>query len=311
MKFIPAYIKTYEERKIKDKIEQALQLLKNQCKVCPRRCKVDRYNNKFGVCKIGRYAKVSSASPHFGEEDVLRGWRGSGTIFFSGCNLKCVFCQNYDISWLNDGYEVTPKELANLMIRLQEMGCHNINFVTPEHVVPQIIESLPFAIEKNLNIPIVYNTSSYDGPDSLKLMDGIVDIYMPDFKFWSEENSLKYLKAKDYPQVAKESIKQMHLQTGDLIIDENGVAQRGVLVRYLVMPNHLDETKQIMNFLAGISKNMYVNIMDQYRPCWYANKYPKINRPITSQEYRVAFEYAQKSGLNRFDKKFRKVIMYF
>ncbi|WP_448605591.1 radical SAM protein [Thermoflexus hugenholtzii] len=310
--FVPAYLKTYEEGRLKEKVEEALSHLGPSCRVCPRLCKgVNRLENAFGVCRVGRYARVASAFPHFGEEDVLRGWRGSGTIFFSWCNLRCVFCQNYEISQLGEGEELTPKELARLMIRLQEMGCHNINFVTPEHVVPQIVEALPYAIEMGLRVPLVYNTSAYDSLESLRVMEGLVDIYMPDFKLWTPERSRKYLLAANYPEVARRAIAEMHRQVGELRVDEDGLAVRGVLVRHLVMPGLLDETREIMRWLAGLSRDTYVNLMDQYYPAWKAKtdpRYAEINRRVFRREMEEAFRIAREAGLWRFDVRWRMVI---
>jgi putative pyruvate formate lyase activating enzyme len=235
--FVPAYLKTYEHGQLKEKAEEALSLLAS-CTICPRNCHVDRLENNHGMCRVGRYARVSSFFAHFGEEDVLRGWRGSGTIFFSWCNLRCVFCQNFETSQIGEGEEVPPRDLARMMIRLQEMGCHNINFVTPEHVVPQILEALPHAIDMGLRLPLVYNTSSYDSLDSIRLLDGVVDIYMPDFKLWDAENCRKYLLARDYVAAARDVVKAMHLQVGELKGDHQGLALRGVLVRHLVMPGY-------------------------------------------------------------------------
>ncbi len=303
--FEPVYLKTYDKGLLEKKVSKALEKLR-ECKVCPRNCKVNRLENKVGICRIGRHAYVASYFPHFGEEDCLRGWHGSGTIFFSGCNLRCVFCQNFDISWQVTGLQVNAKTLAKMMIELQAKGCHNINLVTPEHVVPQIIEALPYAIEMGLKLPIVYNTSAYDSIDSLKLMEGIVDIYMPDFKFWSAEKCLRYLGARDYAEVAKQAIKEMHRQVGELVFDENGLALRGLLIRHLVMPNNLDETEKIMEFIANeISKDTYVNIMDQYFPYGKVLERPdmfaEIARPINNEEYAKALEIAKNKGLWRFD----------
>jgi len=304
--FIPAYLKSYDKGILERKVDKALKILEN-CEVCPRRCNVNRVKNKLGICRIGRYAKVSSFFPHFGEEDCLRGWNGSGTIFFSFCNLKCVFCQNFEVSWIGEGIEVGPKEIAKMMIILQEKGCHNINLVTPEHVVPQILEAIPFAIEMGLNLPIVYNTSSYDSIESLKLMEGIVDIYMPDFKFFTPKLAKFYLTAEDYPKVAMAAIKEMHSQVGELKFDENGLALRGVLLRHLVMPGFLNETKKIMKWVANeISKDTYVNLMDQYYPAGMVlkqpEKYKKIARRITREEFNKAVEIARRFGLHRFDR---------
>jgi putative pyruvate formate lyase activating enzyme len=241
-----------------------------------------------------------------GEEDCLRGWRGSGTIFFSMCNLRCVFCQNFDISHEGYGRITTPEYLSAMMLKLQAAGCHNINFVTPEHNVPQVLEALVPAIEGGLRIPLVYNTSAYDSLESLRLLDGIVDIYMPDFKIWDPEHALRYLKAKDYPQVARAAITEMHRQVGALTFDQNGLALRGVLIRHLVMPEDIAGTSAIMHFLAQeISTDTYVNIMRQYRPSGKVNAedYSEINRRISHQEYQQAFIDARQAGLWRFDQR--------
>jgi putative pyruvate formate lyase activating enzyme len=309
--FVPAYLKTYEEGRLEEKVEEALSHLGPSCRVCPRLCKgVDRLSNQFGVCKVGRHARVSSAFPHFGEEDVLRGWEGSGTIFFSWCNLRCVFCQNFEVSQVGEGEELDAKTLARVMIRLQEIGCHNINFVTPEHVCPQIVEALGYAIPMGLQLPLVYNTSSYDSMDSLRIMDGLVDIYMPDFKLWDEEKSREYLAATNYPQVARQVIEEMHRQVGELKVDEDGLALRGVLVRHLVMPGRADDTRQIVTWLASLSKDTYVNLMDQYYPAWKAKTNPRfheINRRVTKPEMIQAEQMARESGLWRLDDRWRKM----
>lgn len=280
------------------------------CTVCPRDCHIDRLANKIGVCKSGRLARVSSHFPHFGEEDVLRGWMGSGTIFMAWCNLRCVFCQNYETSQLGDGDEVTPQGLAGMMLELQDRGCHNINFVTPEHVVPQILEALPHAYNLGVRLPIVYNTSSYDSRHSIELMDGIVDIYMPDFKLWSGERARKYLLAPDYPSVARCITRLMHEQVGELVVDEQGLALRGVIVRHLVMPGMLDDTQEMMKFLAReLSTDTFVNIMDQYYPAYRAKseaKYADINRRIYPAELDEAYAHAAAAGLWRFDSQWRQ-----
>lgn len=303
--FEPAYRRLYESGELQVRVERARALLES-CRACPRDCRVNRLEDKTAACHTGRYAIVSSYFPHFGEEDCLRGWNGSGTIFFSMCNLRCVFCQNYDISQLGQGREVRPQELAAMMLELQARGCHNINFVTPEHVVPQILEALPLAVERGLRLPLVYNTSAYDSLESLQLMDGIIDIYMPDFKFWDATLSLRYVKAKDYPEVARRAIKEMHRQVGDLVLDEHGLARRGLLVRHLVMPGELAGTRQIMRFLAQeISPATYVNIMGQYYPAGKVSgaKYAEINRRITAREYEAAVQAAWQEGLRRLDQR--------
>jgi putative pyruvate formate lyase activating enzyme len=307
--FTPAYLQTHESGRLKDKVDEALSHLGPSCRVCPRLCKgVDRLTDQFGVCKVGRRARVASAFPHFGEEDVLRGWCGSGTIFFSWCNLRCVFCQNFETSQLGEGEELDARGLARLMLSLQKQGCHNINFVTPEHVAPQIVEALPHAIALGLRVPLVYNTSSYDSMESLQVMDGLVDVYMPDFKLWDENASRLYLAAANYPGVARHVITEMHRQVGDLRADEDGLALRGVLVRHLVMPGRLGDTREIVRWLAALSRDTYLNLMDQYYPAWKAKTNPyfeSINRRVTRPEMAEANELARAAGLWRLDDRWR------
>ncbi len=275
-----------------------------RCEVCPRNCRVDRLVNDARVCATGRLARVSTWFAHFGEEDCLRGTRGSGTIFFSFCNLKCVFCQNHDTSQAGHGRELRPEDLAGAMLDLQTQGCHNINFVTPEHVVPQILEALPIAMDRGLRLPIVYNTSSYDSLESLAWMDGIVDIYMPDVKLWTAQAALRYLKAKDYPDVARRIVSEMHRQVGPLVIGPDGLAQRGVLVRHLVMPGLLDETRAIFQFLArDVSPDTYVNVMGQYRPEYRTGDFPEIDRRPTAREMNEARRLFFEAGLRRIDER--------
>jgi putative pyruvate formate lyase activating enzyme len=288
------------------------------CRACPRDCGVNRLEDRWAACKTGRYALVSSQFPHFGEEDCLRGWNGSGTIFFTHCNLRCVFCQNYDISQdVRPPYRtganvpleqpgVAPHELAAMMLELQARGCHNINFVTPEHVVPQIAEAVPIAIRHGLRLPIVYNTSAYDALDSIDLMDGLVDIYMPDFKYWSPERSRTYMKAEDYPDAARAAIAAMHAQVGPLTFDNEGLARRGVLIRHLVMPGCLEETRAILEWIADtLGPDTYVNLMDQYHPAGKVSgtSYAEINRRLTSAEFREAHRIAADLGLRRIDER--------
>jgi putative pyruvate formate lyase activating enzyme len=283
-----------------------------ECRACPRDCSVDRLDDKWSVCKTGRYAQVSSYFPHFGEEDCLRGWRGSGTVFFAHCNLRCVFCQNFDISQaLKPGISLRgtppgtpwgtpPDRLAGMMLELQDLGCHNINLVTPEHVVPQVLEALSEAAEAGLSLPIVYNTSGYDALESLKLMDGVVDIYMPDFKLWSAERSRAYLKAEDYPEAARAAIAEMHRQVGPLRCGDAGVAERGLLIRHLVMPGCLDETRAILEWIAEkLGRATYVNLMDQYRPAGRVGggRYAELDTPVDPREFSVAIELASSLGL--------------
>jgi len=297
--FEPAYLTLHRSGELLCRAEAALASLV-ECRVCPRDCRINRLEDETATCKTGRYAQVSSYFAHLGEEDCLRGWRGSGTIFFNMCNLRCVFCQNYDISQVKRGQEVGPVELAAMMLELQEIGCHNINFVTPEHVVPQILEGLVIAVEAGLRLPIVYNTSGYDSLESLRLLDGIVDIYMPDFKFFTADASLRYLKARDYGEIARRVIKEMNRQVGPLKVDRRGIAKRGVLVRHLVMPGLLNETRQIFDFLAKeVAPDTYVNVMAQYHPAWKVSseKYVEINRPLSMADHNEAIRLAEEAGL--------------
>ena len=302
--FVPAYLKTYELGQLTERVLAAQQLLRC-CKVCPRDCHVNRWENKTGVCKTGRRARVSSAFAHFGEDVCLRGWNGSGTIFFSGCNLGCVFCQNFEISHLAQGQELDASQLAAGMLRLQAAGCHNINFVTPEHVVPQVLEALLIAIPGGLRLPLVYNTGAYDSVESIGLMDGVVDVYMPDFKLWDPQLCAKYLRAGDYADTARRVIKAMHDQVGELCVDEDGLALRGVLVRHLVMPGLLEETRSVLRWLATeLSPDTYVNLMDQYHPAHKAETDPQfseINWCLSGPEFSQALACAEEAGLWRLD----------
>lgn len=295
----PGYLSLYESGELFTRIEKGKALLQG-CRVCPRRCQVNRLEDERGVCKVGRRIKVSSYGPHFGEEAPLVGAHGSGTIFITSCNLGCVFCQNFDISHLGEGNEVSPARLAQMMVELQQLGCHNVNFVTPTHAAPQILEALPIAVENGLHIPLIYNTGGYDLVETLQLLEGIFDIYMPDFKFSDNKTAATLCMANDYPQVAMNAIREMHRQTGDLVIDHQGVAVRGLIVRHLVMPNGLAGTRKVMQFLSRvISPDTYVNIMDQYRPCGLAGKYPEINRRIRAEEFEDALKIAHEEGLRR------------
>ena len=299
---MPSYIEAHRTGKLADSIRKAYKKLEN-CRLCPRECQVNRLKDEKGVCRTGLSAVVSSYNPHFGEEAPLVGTNGSGTIFITNCNLLCVFCQNWEVSHLADGSKVNSETLAGMMLNLQMRGCHNINFVTPSHIIPQILDALPFAIEGGLNVPLVYNSSGYDSVETLKLVEGIFDIYMPDFKFWDPEMARKYLKAPDYPEKAREALKEMHRQVGDLTLDRNGIALKGILLRHLVMPEGAAGTRDIMRFIAReISPNTYVNIMNQYRPCGIANKYPSLNRTITRDEYEEALRAAVEEGITRIDR---------
>ncbi|HEY4621646.1 MAG TPA: radical SAM protein [Gaiellaceae bacterium] len=297
----PSYL-DLDVSELERRATEAFELLGPRCLVCPRECKVDRRADVPGLCAVGRHAVVASWFPHFGEEECLRGWNGSGTIFFSGCNLRCVFCQNWDISWGHvRGVVATPDRLAAMMLELQGRGCHNVNFVTPEHVVPQVLEALPLAIEGGLTLPLVYNTSAYDSLDSLRLMEGLVDVYMPDFKLWTREASRRYLRRADYPDVARETIREMHRQVGDLVLDERGLARRGLLLRHLVMPGLLDETRAILRFVAEeLGTGCYVNLMAQYYPSGRVGRdgeFAEIDRHVFSEEYVEALALAEELGL--------------
>ncbi len=303
--FLPAYVSLWRSGKLAARVEHALAKLQN-CVLCPRDCHVDRLADKFAVCRSGRYARVSSHFPHFGEENCLRGTRGSGTIFFSGCNLRCVFCQNFEISWRVEGKITPPARLAGMMLDLQARGCHNINLVTPEHVVPQILEALLIAVEGGLHLPLVYNTSAYDSLDSLALMDGVVDIYMPDFKFWDPEMARRYVRAPNYPEAARRAIKEMHRQVGPLVLDETGVAVRGVLLRHLVMPGEIAGTREILQWIAReLGPDTYVNLMPQYYPAGKVSdkEHAEINRCITAGEFEAALEAAAEARLQRLDQR--------
>ncbi|WP_348530845.1 radical SAM protein [Methanothrix sp.] len=282
---------------LQSRAEEAIRRLEH-CDICPRRCGVNRAEGELGFCRTGRLAKVSSAGPHYGEEPPLVGYHGSGTIFFAGCNLACVFCQNYEISQLDMGVEVTAERLAGIMMHLQLTGCHNVNLVTPTHVVPQILEALVIAREMGLSIPLVYNSGGYDSVETLRLLDGIVDIYMPDAKYGSDEMAIRYSNAPGYVGVMKAAIREMHRQVGDLVI-ENGIAVRGLLVRHLVLPNNLAGTAEVVRFISELSRNTYINIMDQYRPEYKADQYDELSRRITLSEYREALRLARSAGLSR------------
>jgi putative pyruvate formate lyase activating enzyme len=305
----PSYLALHRSGALTERAERALALLDGRCLVCPRLCKVDRLADQPGLCRVGRRAVVASHFPHFGEENCLRGRRGSGTIFFSGCNLRCVFCQNHEISWQLQGERVSPRRLAAMMLDLQHVGCHNINWVTPEHVVPQILEALPLAVAGGLRLPIVYNTSAYDSLDSLQLMDGIVDVYMPDFKLWSSELSRRYLAKRDYAEVARRTVAEMHRQVGDLVFDEHGLARRGLLVRHLVMPGLVEETEAILRWIAEqVGRNTYVDVMAQYYPAGRTGEFPEIDRHLYRSEFERALELADDLGLRRLDERSRSAL---
>jgi putative pyruvate formate lyase activating enzyme len=294
--FTPAYVETRERGLLKEKIDEAYEILK-ACTVCPRTCGVDRLSGEKGICETGEQALVSSYSPHFGEESPLVGSHGSGTIFFARCNLLCIFCQNYDISHEGQGVECSTEELANAMLLLQDRGCPNIN-------------SVDKAVELGLRVPLVYNTSGYDRSETLAVLDGIFDIYMPDFKFWDRKVAQDLCDAPDYPEMAREALREMHRQVGDLALDDQEVAQRGLLIRHLVLPEGMAGTRQIMRFLATeISPNSYVNVMAQYRPCGQASQVPALRRSITDKEHEEAIEMARQEGITRLDDRRRAFVL--
>lgn len=296
----PSYLNLSKEE-FKERVKKAYEILK-RCTLCPRNCKVNRLEGEKGVCRTGSEPVVSSYNPHFGEERPLVGRYGSGTIFMTHCNLLCIFCQNYTISHLGEGDEISLDEFSNIMLYLQKLGCHNINFVTPTHQVPQILGGLEVAIDEGLRIPLVYNCGGYESIETLKILDGIFDIYMPDFKYSDPDPALRLSKAKNYPEIAKIVIKEMHRQVGDLILDERGIALRGLLVRHLVLPEGMAGTKEVVRFLAEeISTNTYLNVMDQYHPCYKASANPPLNRKITGKEFSEAVKMALEAGLKRLD----------
>jgi putative pyruvate formate lyase activating enzyme len=299
MAFIPAYIRLADKGELGQRIRRLEEFLK-ACQLCPRRCGVNRLGGEIGYCGAGSELMVSSAFPHFGEEPPLVGRHGSGTIFLTHCNLRCVFCQNYDISHLGRGEKITPHDMACAMLRLQESGCHNINFVTPTHYAPQIVASLPEAIKMGLRIPMVYNCSGYESIEVIRLLEGVVDIYMPDAKYMDVKYSKRFSDAPDYPQVLRDVLKEMHLQVGDLTIDSRGVAERGLLIRHLVMPRGVASSEEVLNFIAqNLSPHTYVNLMDQYRPEYRAHEYTELGRRITPEEYKEAIRIAKRLHLYR------------
>lgn len=299
----PVYLETMKAGLLREKVVQAWKRL-GECNLCPRDCRVNRLAGETGYCGLGDKAVADLADPHFGEEDCLVGFNGSGTIFFTSCNLKCPFCQNFETSHLMQGQEMDTESLGRVMIGLQNLGCHNVNVVTPSHVVPQILAALEWAAERGLRVPLVYNCGGYDSLETLKLLDGVVDIYMPDLKFADPGVSERLLNAPDYPEVAHAAIQEMHRQVGDLEVNEQGIATRGLLVRHLVMPNDLAGTRENMRFLAQhVSQNTYVNVMNQYRPCGKAFEHPDIARSVTREEYSRAMEIAREEGINRLDER--------
>ncbi|MGA2974964.1 MAG: radical SAM protein [Spirochaetia bacterium] len=296
---LPAYLAASSIGLLSRKAEQ-LEARSSPCRLCPHQCGVHRLDGERGKCRLGAETLVASASPHFGEEGPLVGQGGSGTIFFASCNMACVFCQNYEISHFARGDVLTTDQIAGVMLRLQRLGCHNINLVTPTHVVHAIVRALAIAAPKGLSIPLVYNCGGYESVETLRVLDGVIDIYMPDMKYSSDEEALRYSGAKDYWERTKEAVREMHRQVGDLQIDAHGIARRGLLIRHLVMPGNLAGTAGVVKFIAEeISRDTYVNVMDQYRPCFKASRIPEISRPVTRSEYLRCITDARRAGLSR------------
>ncbi len=299
MKLQPLYLRLYQNSEFKQRIK-SVYLKLERCTLCPRKCGVNRLKNERGICKVGFFPVVSSFNVHFGEEPPISGSLGSGTIFFTHCNLRCVYCQNYPISQLGYGEEVSFEKLAEMMLDLQNKKCHNINFVTPTHVIGQILIALEIAIEKGLNIPLVYNSSGYDSVDTLRLLENIIDIYMPDTKYSNDNKAVKYSNAPDYWNINRKALLEMYRQVGELKLDINGVAQRGLLIRHLVLPENISESAKILNFIAHkISKNTYMSIMAQYHPAYKSYEYPELLHRITLREYKSVLEIADKLGLEQ------------
>jgi putative pyruvate formate lyase activating enzyme len=299
-KFIPAYMTLHTNGELIQRIDQAREYMK-KCTLCARRCRVDR-RNELGVCRTGEQARIASYGPHHGEEDPLRGWHGSGTIFFGSCNLRCSYCQNADISQSLAGHTVDAVQLAHIMFELQALNCHNINLVSSSHVIPHFLEALPIAIENGLQIPLVYNSGGYDSLDGLSLLDGVIDIYLPDMKYGESRNGRLYSGVKNYTSVNKTALREMHRQVGDLVIDDQGIAQRGLIIRHLILPNGLAATGKVARFIAEeLSTSTYINLMTQYRPEHRAINIPPLNRPVQKKEIQRAYDSVIAAGLRRLD----------
>jgi len=306
----PAYLNLLETDQLADRVREAYVHL-SICDVCPWECQVDRKMGKLGVCRTGVLAKISSYGPHFGEETPLSGTRGSGTIFFTRCNMRCQYCQNHDISQTDHGDEVEPEIIASMMLDLQKRGCHNINFVSPSHVIPQILASVLVAARAGLNIPLVYNTGGYDSIPMLKLLDGVFDIYMPDMKYSDADIAHRYSRIHNYPQINRRAVKEMHRQVGDLEVDNDGIARRGLIIRHLVLPNNLAGSDEIITYLSEeISPQTYLNIMDQYHPAYHADRYPELDRRISSREYQSVVDAAISAGMTNLDQRSPKFFAF-
>jgi putative pyruvate formate lyase activating enzyme len=291
--FVPLYISRFSNGSLSNIAKELMEHLE-RCDLCPHQCGVNRFEGKVGFCGATADVEIASYGPHFGEESVLVGFGGSGTIFFTHCNMRCVFCQNYNISQLGEGRKVSIEELAEIMLTLQHMGCHNINLVTPTHYIPQIVSALVIAAKNGLRIPLVYNCGGYERKEIIAQLDGIIDIYMPDFKYGDDEKALRYSNVLNYTKYAKESIVEMQRQVGDLVVDENGIALRGLIIRHLVMPNNVADSKKVLEFIAKeVSPKAYVNVMAQYYPTFKAHQFPEIARRITMGEYKEVLEFAR------------------
>jgi putative pyruvate formate lyase activating enzyme len=302
VQYEPGYVTLFRRGEL-EKLARKAYMHLAMCDVCALKCPVDRLSGKLGACRTGEKAKISSFTSHHGEERPLSGWMGSGTIFFTRCNLKCQYCQNYEISQTDNGNEVEPEDIAEIMLALQSQGCHNINFVSPSHVVPQLLAAVMIAANAGLHIPLVYNSGGYDSLPILQLLDGVIDIYMPDMKYGDSRLAQKYSKIPHYSEVNQLAVKEMHRQVGDLNINKDGLAVHGLLVRHLVLPNNLAGTEYIVKFISNeISKDTYLNIMNQYHPSYQANRFPELNRTITKEEFQAAIQMAINAGLRRFDK---------
>ena len=300
--FHPAYLALFKSGKLDKRVEVAYHKLQ-ACDICPRRCGVNRRAGEMGECRTGEQAVVASAGPHFGEESPLVGRGGSGTIFFTWCNLHCQYCQNDSISQSGEGHPATPQEIAGVMLALEREGCHNINFVSPSHVVPQILYATLIAARQGLHIPLVYNSGGYDSLETLALLEGVFDIYMPDMKYADAVVAARYSQIEDYPAINQAAVAEMHRQVGDLQLDDHGIARRGLLVRHLVLPGGLAGTGAIVRFLASLSRNTYLNVMAQYRPCYRAHDLPPLNRRVTAAEVQEAVQMALDAGLARLDRR--------
>jgi putative pyruvate formate lyase activating enzyme len=296
--FKPSYLRLLESGELTDRIVRLYKILES-CELCPRRCKVNRLEGEKGYCRSSKQLVISSYGAHFGEEPEITGRNGSGTIFLAHCNLLCLYCQNYETSHLGLGKEVSIDEAAEVMLRLQGMGCHNINLVTPTHYTPQLVEAISVAATEGLKLPVFWNCSGYESVETIKLLDSVVDIYKPDMKYSESEPAKKYSNAPDYFERCKEAVREMHRQVGDLKVNGRGIAYRGLLIRHLVLPNELAGSEKILEFVKTLSKESYVNIMPQYRPCGKAYKHEELSRRPTSTEYFRVVDYAKKTGLHR------------